>query len=104
MQLVLPKGKVRDTAIVSQCIFLQKGPFLKFFSKTLFRMEININGQLSEFSGPISVQELLSELFPDHAKGIAVAVNQSVVPKSAWPVHVLQPHDQVMLITATQGG
>jgi len=104
MQLVLPKGKVRDTAIVSQCIFLPKGPFLKFFSKTLFRMEIIINGQSREFSEPLSVQQLLSDLFPEQAKGIAVAVNQSVIPKSAWSVHSLQPHDRVMLITATQGG
>ena len=104
MQLVLPKGKVRDTAIVSQCIFLQKGPFLKFFSKTLFRMEIIIDGQAREFSEPISVQQLLSDLFPGPAKGIAVAVNQAVIPKSAWANHSLQAHDQVTLITATQGG
>jgi sulfur carrier protein len=104
MQLVLPKGKVRDTAIVSQCIFLPKGPFLKFFSKTQFRMEIIINGQSRAFSEPLSVQQLLLTLFPDQVKGIAVAVNQSVVPKSAWAEHTLQPCDQVMLITATQGG
>ena len=104
MQLVLPKGKVRDTAIVSQCIFPKKGPFLKFFSKTLFRMEIIINGQSREFSEPISVQQLLFDLFPGPAKGIAVAVNQAVIPKSAWANHPLQARDQVMLITATQGG
>ena len=67
-------------------------------------MEIIINGQSREFSEPLSVQQLLSALFPDQAKGIAVAVNQSVVPKSAWTDHTLQPHDRVMLITATQGG
>lgn len=67
-------------------------------------MEIIINGQSREFSGPLSVQQLLSDLFPDQAKGIAVAVNQSVIPKSAWATHPLQPCDHVMLITATQGG
>ena len=67
-------------------------------------MEIIINGQLREFPEPLSVQQLLSALFPEQAKGIAVAVNQSVIPKSAWAVHPLQPSDQVMLITATQGG
>ncbi|MCF0040237.1 sulfur carrier protein ThiS [Dyadobacter fanqingshengii] len=67
-------------------------------------MEIIINGQSREFSEPLSVQQLLSALFPDKAKGIAVAVNQSVIPKSTWDLHALQPHDRVMLITATQGG
>ena len=67
-------------------------------------MEIIINGQSREFSEPLSFQQLLSALFPDHLKGIAVAVNQSVIPKTAWAAHPLQPHDRVMLITATQGG
>ncbi|SKB44695.1 sulfur carrier protein ThiS [Dyadobacter psychrophilus] len=67
-------------------------------------MEIIINGQLREFPEPLSVQQLLSALFPEQAKGIAVAVNQSVVPKSSWAFHALQQHDRVMLITATQGG
>ena len=67
-------------------------------------MEIIINGQSREFSEPLSVQQLLSALFPDPAKGIAVAVNQAVIPKTAWAAHPLQPHDRVMLITATQGG
>ena len=67
-------------------------------------MEIIINGQSREFAEPISVRELLASLFPDSVKGIAVAVNQSVVPKSDWASFPLQPSDHVMLITATQGG
>jgi sulfur carrier protein len=83
----------------------QKGPFLKFYYKTQFGMEIIINGQSKEIPEQCSVQHLVSSLFPGPpAKGIAVAINQSVVPGSEWATHLLHSNDQVMLIKATQGG
>lgn len=36
--------------------------------------------------------------------GIAIAVNQNVIPKDSWDEFVLNENDQVMLIRATQGG
>jgi sulfur carrier protein len=81
-----------------------EGPFLKFSRKTLYGMEIIINGQSQELNGPISVGDLLSQLFPEPAKGIAVAINHAVVPKTDWPARQLQSNDHVTLITATQGG
>ncbi len=36
--------------------------------------------------------------------GIAVAVNQQVVPRSAWAEFELSEHDEVLVITATAGG
>jgi sulfur carrier protein len=38
------------------------------------------------------------------AKGIAVAVNGEVVPRSAWDATDLQPGDRVEVLTAAQGG
>lgn len=67
-------------------------------------MEITINDQSREIPEQYSVQKLLSTLFPDSSKGIAVAVNQSVLTKSEWPYHMLRPNDRIMLIKATQGG
>lgn len=66
-------------------------------------MEIILNGQTKHIVASYTVGQLVSELFPS-GKGIAVAVNQSVVPKSDWPKRRLSPNDQITLITATQGG
>jgi sulfur carrier protein len=37
-------------------------------------------------------------------KGIAVAVNDEVVPRSQWSAHALADGDRVEIIRATQGG
>ena len=66
-------------------------------------MEIILNGQAKQIAVIYTVGQLVSELFPS-GKGIAVAINQSVVPKSEWPTRQLSPNDQITLITATQGG
>ena len=38
------------------------------------------------------------------ASGIAVAVNDEVVPRSRWPSRRLQERDRVEILTAVQGG
>ncbi|MCE7060326.1 sulfur carrier protein ThiS [Dyadobacter sp. CY343] len=67
-------------------------------------MEITVNDQSREIPEAYSVQQLLSGLFPDTSKGIAVAINQSVLARSEWERHLLQPNDRITLIKATQGG
>jgi sulfur carrier protein len=37
-------------------------------------------------------------------RGLAVAVNDTVVPRADWATHAVQPHDRILLIRATQGG
>ena len=37
-------------------------------------------------------------------KGIAVAVNNTVIPKAAWATKTLQENDKITIIKATQGG
>jgi len=66
-------------------------------------MEIILNGQAKQIDAAYTVAQLVSGLFPS-GKGIAVAINQSVIPKSDWPTRRLSPNDQITLITATQGG
>jgi sulfur carrier protein len=67
-------------------------------------MEISINQQRTEIPENTSVEELVSTFFSNTTKGIAIAVNQAIIPKSEWSVRVLNPDDRVILITATQGG
>lgn len=37
-------------------------------------------------------------------QGIAIAVNEQVIPKAEWATRLLQDKDEVLLIRATQGG
>jgi sulfur carrier protein len=67
-------------------------------------MEIILNGQPREVADIFTVGQLVSELMPGPARGIAIAINQVIVPKSNWPHHQLSPKDKITLITATQGG
>jgi len=62
-----------------------------------------VNNKRQEFSQDISVERLLSELKME-AQGIAVAVNNKVIPKTAWEIKFLNDHDKVTIIQATQGG
>lgn len=67
-------------------------------------MNITLNdASVSVFEG-ISIEGLLSEKQLLERKGIAVAVNQTVIPKENWSTHVIQENDQIIIITATQGG
>ncbi|QRR00778.1 sulfur carrier protein ThiS [Dyadobacter sandarakinus] len=67
-------------------------------------MEIKLNGQATQIDATCSVGQLISEFYESSGKGIAVAVNQFVVPKSDWPHRRLSPNDHITIITATQGG
>ena len=67
---------------------------------------IELNGEDREIASGASVAEILSEigLDPTNPKGIAVAVNDEVVRRGAWPTRRLAPGDRVEVITARQGG
>lgn len=67
-------------------------------------MVIKINGDVKEFVEPISVQELLTSLNVLDTRGLAIAVNGSVVSKQAWSNAPLKNNDEVLMITATKGG
>lgn len=51
-----------------------------------------------------TIVQLLSALGMTQLQGVALAVNNKVVPKSEWYQHRLQEGDRVVLIRATQGG
>ncbi len=67
-------------------------------------MEIILNNQRKIFPEQSTIQQLLDEILPEKQKGIAVAVNSSVVTKTNWNQHVLNNHDEVIIIKAVQGG
>lgn len=67
-------------------------------------MEIIIDKQIQQVQDSCSVQQLMETLFALPPKGIAVAVNECVVPKSEWETYILQSKDRLLFIKATQGG
>ena len=67
-------------------------------------MEIKLNNQIKIFSEQCSLQQMLDEIIPEKQKGIAVAVNSSVILKINWHNQFLKQNDEVFIIKATQGG
>ena len=67
-------------------------------------MEVIVNEQTKEVGDNISTDELLHELGWDTKQGIAVAVNNEVVPRDNWQQKRLSENDKVTIIQATQGG
>jgi len=67
-------------------------------------MEITVNHQNYHLNAGCSVAEMLSVVLQSEPRNIAVAINQSIVARSNWHMHLLMPGDQVILIKATQGG
>jgi len=51
------------------------------------------------------VDELLDRLgFPLERRGLAVAVNGEVVPRTRWAARILAPGDEIEIVGAVQGG
>lgn len=68
-------------------------------------MELKINQQTKQFNAEsLSVQALLDLEIPNKQNGIAVAVNNTVVPKLNWNEFLVQETDEILIISATQGG
>ena len=68
-------------------------------------MELKINNQTKQFAtDSLTVQALLDLEIPLKQNGIAVAINNTVVPKSNWNSHPIQETDDILIISATQGG
>jgi sulfur carrier protein len=65
---------------------------------------IRVNGE-TELLAAATLQELLEEKAVDTGqRGIAVALNGAVVPRTAWTETALKPGDSVEIVRARQGG
>ena len=68
-------------------------------------MELKINNQTKQFAtNSLTVQTLLDIEIPEKQNGIAVAINNTVIPKSNWNSYPIQETDDILIISATQGG
>jgi sulfur carrier protein len=67
-------------------------------------MRLTVNGREHvESAEALSVAALVARL-TEARRGVAVAVNGTVVPRSTWETSRLADGDAVEVLTATQGG
>jgi len=65
---------------------------------------IYVNDRPHPLAASATLLGLLGELGLAGRKGVAVALNGAVVPRTEWPVRALAAADRILVIQATQGG
>jgi sulfur carrier protein len=67
-------------------------------------MTIELNGELVEIDDPVTVAVAVKLTGSDGDRGVAVAVDGEVVPRSAWDETRLAEGQKVEVVGAIQGG
>jgi sulfur carrier protein len=68
-------------------------------------MDLFVNGDRRSFDDVQTLADVLERLeVRTDQGGVAVAVNDDVIPKSRWRTAALKPDDRIEVIHAVQGG
>lgn len=67
-------------------------------------MNIRINNQDYEFEENTTLYQALVFLQMQDKKGIAIAVNEEIIPQSKWDETRLNLEDKIIIIGAVAGG
>jgi sulfur carrier protein len=68
-------------------------------------VRILVNGESTELADGATVQAAVEALdLPAAGRGVAVAVDAAVVPRTQWGAHELQEGARVEILRAIQGG
>ncbi|MFW6223212.1 MAG: sulfur carrier protein ThiS [Bacteroidota bacterium] len=67
-------------------------------------MNIFCNGELITAEPNASLYDILAMKALNQKKGIAVALNNTVIKKDEWKTCTLQENDKILIISATKGG
>lgn len=67
-------------------------------------MKININNQSYQFNENTSLENAIKTLNLEDTKGIALALNEEIIPRSKWNETILYNEDKIILIGAVAGG
>ncbi|MEA5139375.1 sulfur carrier protein ThiS [Arcicella rigui] len=67
-------------------------------------MTVFVNDEILEFSDTPTLIKIFEIQQITDMRGLAVAINEEVIPRVLWAETVLQNNDRLMLIRATQGG
>ncbi|OTA15500.1 sulfur carrier protein ThiS [Xenorhabdus vietnamensis] len=66
-------------------------------------MNIIVNDQPITLNAPMTVQQLLEHINRTQS-GTALAINQTIIPRSEWHIHQVNDGDNVLLFQAIAGG
>ena len=64
---------------------------------------LTVNGETDEVGEATTVTDLVAR-HRDSPRGVAVARNEEVVPRSQWPTTIVRAGDRIEILTAAQGG
>ena len=67
-------------------------------------MKIKVNNEVLVLANEENIAELMQMLYSNNTNGKAVAIDNKVVPMSAWETTKIKENDNILIITATQGG
>ena len=62
-----------------------------------------VNGEAVELAEPITAGTLLAQMGIQR-KGVAMALNATILPRSEWDQHVVGHGDRIEIVTAAAGG
>lgn len=67
---------------------------------------ITVNGLPRDVPAGSGLPDVLREMgiHPEETRGVALAINDEIVRRSAWGATTLQPGDRIEVVTARQGG
>jgi sulfur carrier protein len=66
-------------------------------------MTVSLNGEARDVPAGLTLDRLVATLTTAH-RGVAAAVNETVIPRSRWTSTALGEGDRVEVLTAVQGG
>jgi sulfur carrier protein len=67
-------------------------------------MNIEINSEIKTVIENFSAQQVFELLQIHNTNGYALAINNTVIPKTKWTETLLNAGDKILVIQATQGG
>lgn len=67
-------------------------------------MKIKVNNEVLVCKAHTTIAGLMKDLYPGNTNGKAVAIDNEVVPTNIWETTEIKENDNILIITATQGG
>jgi sulfur carrier protein len=67
-------------------------------------MDISLNGAPHRFEGASLVELLAAQAIDQTKPGVAVAINEAIVPRAEWATASLNPGDVVEIVRPHSGG
>lgn len=68
------------------------------------QITVRVNDEPYTFTAPLNLLHALRELGLAERRGVAIAINDEVVPRARWSSRELLEGERVLVIQATQGG